>query len=335
MTPVPQVRGSAYLPFVEFLDKADVFVERGIERDLVPAIVHRDGEALVPVHLAHSFLEKGARKLGRDDFGVLVGRNFQICEMGAFGRSLCRSLTLHDALTKLRSTFSLYSSAERVWWTQKTKETVSFCHAYVHKTGPGSRHARHCALLLMRAAVRLAAGSQWQPACVLVQDLDDILILKEEFSDPEFCRSEVSGFTFPASMLSLPLRQRGALSFAVPDKDAFDSATPSDDFLGSLRQVIATLLPEGQCGLEHVAQALGMHPRTLQRKLSALGQDYSELLSQIRYEKTLLLMQDPDFRIFDIALELGFQDASNFSRSFRQWTGVTPTEFRKTQQSRH
>jgi AraC-like DNA-binding protein len=78
-----------------------------------------------------------------------------------------------------------------------------------------------------------------------------------------------------------------------------------------------------------------MHPRTLQRKLSALGQDYSELLSQIRYEKTLLLMQDPDFRIFDIALELGFQDASNFSRSFRQWTGVTPTEFRKTQQSRH
>jgi AraC-like DNA-binding protein len=69
--------------------------------------------------------------------------------------------------------------------------------------------------------------------------------------------------------------------------------------------------------------------------LSELGQDYSELLSRIRFEKTLRLMADPDRRVFDIALELGFQDASNFSRSFRQWTGVTPSQFRKAYQNRN
>ncbi len=335
MTPVPQVRGSAYLPFVEFLDTAGVSIDRGIERDLVPAIVHRDGEALVPVHLAHSFLEKGAHKLGREDFGILVGRNFRVVELGAFGRSLYRSLTLNDALNKVQSTFSLYSSAERVWWMRKTKDMAFFLHTYVHETKPGSRYARHCALTLMRDMIRLAAGRNWQPSIVLTPDLNDISILREEFCEPEFRQSRYSGFSFPAALLSLPVHRHEDCRGAVSDKDAFDTATPGNDFLGSLRQVIMTLMPERQSGLEHVAQALGVHPRTLQRRLRALGQDYSELLSQIRFEKTLRLMQDSDLRIFDIALELGFQDASNFSRSFRQWTGVTPTEYRKTCQSQH
>ncbi len=335
MTPVPQVRGSAYLPFVEFLETAGVAVDRCIEGELVPAIVHRDGEALVPVHLAHDFLERGAGRLGAADFGILVGRQFGIEKLGAFGRSLCRSLTLHDALNKVHSTFSLYSSAEKVWWTRETTETAFFLHSYIHKTEAGSRYARHCALLLMRDVIRLAAGPRWQPEIVLSLNPDDFSLLSEEFCEPEIRQSKVSGFSFPASLLSVPLHWRDGRRLDARDTEAIDAASPSADFLGSLRQVIATLLPEGQCGLEQVAQALGMHPRTLQRRLSALGQDYSDLLSQIRFEKTLRLMADPDRRVFDIALELGFQDASNFSRSFRHWTGVTPTQFRKTYQSRH
>ncbi|MCG6858361.1 MAG: helix-turn-helix transcriptional regulator [Salaquimonas sp.] len=94
-------------------------------------------------------------------------------------------------------------------------------------------------------------------------------------------------------------------------------------------------MTEGQCGLEQVARALGLHPRTLQRRLAASGQDYSEILAQARFEKALRLMDDPTLRIFDIALELGFLDTSNFSRSFRLWTGVTPSIFRAAHFSTH
>jgi AraC-like DNA-binding protein len=292
------------------------------------------------VHLAHRFLERGADRLGADDFGILVGRQCNIEKLGAFGRSLCRSLTLRDALNKFHSTFSLYSSAERIWWSRETTETAFFLHSYLHKTGGGSRYARHCALLLMRDVIRLAAGQRWQPETVLSPNLEDHSLLREEFCEPKFRQSSVSGFSFPAYLLSVPLNWRrgnvlDACAGDARDDEASDAVSPSSDFLGSMKQVIATLLPEGQCGLVRVAQALGMHPRTLQRRLSELGQDYSELLSRIRFEKTLRLMADPDRRVFDIALELGFQDASNFSRSFRQWTGVTPSQFRKAYQNRN
>ncbi|HAT1761529.1 TPA: AraC family transcriptional regulator, partial [Legionella pneumophila] len=31
----------------------------------------------------------------------------------------------------------------------------------------------------------------------------------------------------------------------------------------------------------------------------------------------------------EISFLLGFQDTSNFSKAFKRWTGVTPTEYRE------
>ncbi|MHA7774815.1 helix-turn-helix transcriptional regulator [Roseibium sp. M-1] len=328
MTPVPLVRGSAYLPFVEFLDAAGVAVDQGMENELVPAVVRRDGEAFVPMHLAHRYLARGAERLGRDDFGVLVGKKLGVESLGAFGRSLRRSLSLHDALGKFYSTFSLYSSAERLWWRRDGENLAFFLHAYLQETEAGSRYARDCALLLMRDLIRLAAGSDWQPEILLLNDLEKSAALRQEFGEPEIRRSKFSGISFSAELLSAPLRQWNRAGLTAPECQELGETTPSTEFLGSLRQVIATFLPEGQCSLVQVASALGMNQRTLQRKLAAIGQDYSELLSQVRFEKTLHLFGNSELKIHDIALELGFQDASNFSRSFRQWTGMTPSQFR-------
>ncbi|QPC42522.1 helix-turn-helix domain-containing protein [Kaustia mangrovi] len=329
MKAVPQVRSSAYLPFVAFLESAGVPVERDPEGALISAVAHRDKEALVPVHLAHAFLERGARLLGHEDFGVLVGTGMRIEELGAFGRNLCRSLTLHDALNKFPSQYSLYSSAERIWWVREN-DVAYFLHSYTFETGHGSCYARHCALLLMRDLIRLSAGPLWQPELLLTTEPGDTSLLRDAFGDPVIRRSKVSGIAFPASLLSIPLDQDRRKRLERIDPDAFDGTIPSDDFVGSLCQVIATLMPEGKCSLDQAAPTLGMHPRTLQRRLSKVGQDYSAILSQVRFEKALRLMADPTLRICDIALELGFQDASNFSRSFRKWTGTRPTAFRRS-----
>ncbi|MCG6858360.1 MAG: hypothetical protein LJE67_09860 [Salaquimonas sp.] len=158
MTAVPQVRSSAYLPFVEFLERAGEPVERGLEGKLIPAIAYRDAGALVPIHLAHSYLAQGARKLGQRDFGILVGGEMRLADLGAFRRNLCRSLTLHDALGKFHASYSLHSSAERIWW-EASGDNVLFLHSYLFDTRSGSNYARHCALLLMRDLIRMVRGS--------------------------------------------------------------------------------------------------------------------------------------------------------------------------------
>lgn len=237
-----------------------------MEDGLIPALVNKDQEALVPVYLAHSFLERSALTAGLPHFGFIVGREAQVENLGAFGRSLLRSLTLHDALGKIRSQFSLYSSAERLWWIH-TGPSVNFFHRHTHKTGPGSRYAQQCALLLMRDLVRLAAGPTWQPTEVFSTDSSDASVIEEVFEGAVVRRSESAGFVFPAHLLSLPIAEfrRGAAADGERDATAFEASAPAGDFVGSIRQVISALMRYGRCQLDEVADAVGMHPRTLQR----------------------------------------------------------------------
>ena len=44
--------------------------------------------------------------------------------------------------------------------------------------------------------------------------------------------------------------------------------------------------------------------------------------------KAQLLLSDPTRSIATIAFELGFDTPSNFTRSFKQWSGIAPSAFR-------
>lgn len=77
--------------------------------------------------------------------------------------------------------------------------------------------------------------------------------------------------------------------------------------------------------LEHVS------PRTLIRHLSEEGMTYQRLLDGVREELACWLLVHTDQSVEAIAERLGYQDTSNFSRTFRRWLGVTPRDFRHSQ----
>ncbi|HWK65093.1 MAG TPA: helix-turn-helix domain-containing protein [Rhizobiaceae bacterium] len=330
MSAVPQVRGSAYLPFVHFMDEIGASLGGSPGEALLPAMVRQDPEALIPIHLAHAFLDSSARSAGLTDLGFVVGQHMRVDSLGAFGRSLLRSLTLHDALGKIRAKFSFYSSAERVWWSRRGPDVFLF-HAYASQTGPGSRIARQCVLLLLRDLVRLAAGPAWQPGQILSPDATlDAEAMRKTFPGAAVRHSDFVGIVFPARFLSLPWHWPRILSLRDEREDtAFETNVPAGDFAGSVKQVISTLMKQGQCHLGQTAKAVGIHPRTLQRRLSETDEEYSDLLAEVRFEQALRLISDPAVKIIDVAGELGYSDSANFTRAFRQWTGLSPSDFRR------
>lgn len=76
--------------------------------------------------------------------------------------------------------------------------------------------------------------------------------------------------------------------------------------------------------LEHVS------PRTLIRHLGDEGTTYQRLLDSVREELACWQLVHTNRSIEAIADSLGYQDTSNFSRTFRRWLGVTPRGFRET-----
>jgi AraC-like DNA-binding protein len=84
-----------------------------------------------------------------------------------------------------------------------------------------------------------------------------------------------------------------------------------------------------QAQLGDAAQALGMTPRTLMRRLDADGTSFQAIKDGLRRDLAILELRAGDKSIDDIAHITGFSSSANFHRAFSKWTGVTPGTYRK------
>lgn len=83
--------------------------------------------------------------------------------------------------------------------------------------------------------------------------------------------------------------------------------------------------------LESVAESFFMTTRTLQRRLAAENERFSDILQQVRETRARQLLAETPLALQHIATELGFSDAVAFSHAFRSWTGDSPGQWRQRQ----
>lgn len=81
--------------------------------------------------------------------------------------------------------------------------------------------------------------------------------------------------------------------------------------------------------LEECAKLLNISSKTLQRHLKEKDFSYQKLKNQVTIEKAKQLLSHSNKSVMDISIELGYASASNFSRSFKTFTGISPDLYRK------
>ncbi|WP_256788150.1 AraC family transcriptional regulator [Frankia sp. AvcI1] len=79
-----------------------------------------------------------------------------------------------------------------------------------------------------------------------------------------------------------------------------------------------------------VCRAVGVSERTLRRRfVASTGLTWREYLLHSRMARAAALLSEPGPTVLDIAIAVGFDSASAFTRAFRQHTGDTPTAYRR------
>ncbi len=84
-------------------------------------------------------------------------------------------------------------------------------------------------------------------------------------------------------------------------------------------------------GIEALADALGLHPRTLQRRLREEGEQHSGIVNRVRHDLARQWLLDPALSIECISDRLGFADRRSFTQAFTRWAGMPPSDYRKSQ----
>ena len=95
-----------------------------------------------------------------------------------------------------------------------------------------------------------------------------------------------------------------------------------------VENAISSLLPHGRVLVEDVARSMGMSKRTLARRLSDEGLNFTEILQQLRRDLAVRYLDDRKLHVSKIAWLLGFNEVSAFTHAFKRWTGKTPREMR-------
>lgn len=77
-----------------------------------------------------------------------------------------------------------------------------------------------------------------------------------------------------------------------------------------------------------VSKYLNMSKSTLNRKLKIDHTSYKTILENLRKEHSTRLLTYSKITVENIGYKLGYEDSSNFTRSFKRWFGCTPTHYR-------
>jgi AraC-like DNA-binding protein len=97
---------------------------------------------------------------------------------------------------------------------------------------------------------------------------------------------------------------------------------------GHVRQIIVEQLGATTLTPDIVSKALAVSRRTLSRRLAEEGTSFRNLLDDVRREFACALLHDRGLSVADVAFFLQYSEPAAFNRSFRRWTGSTPSEFR-------
>lgn len=110
-----------------------------------------------------------------------------------------------------------------------------------------------------------------------------------------------------------------------------DDKAAAEKFLADFAlEVDSQFVTGNKVDLDIVARKFKMGETQLRRKIQMLtGKNVPAYITQLRMEKAMRLLREcPDCLIGDIAEQCGFQDVAYFSRVFRQYYGMTPTQAR-------
>lgn len=301
------------------------------EKEGLPIALRDALDTPMPLAAMMGLFSRAARLLGDRTFGLDVGERMGFTGYGLWTEYSTLAPTLGGALARLVATSWAHQSGSRL-------ELVAERHGSVLRfvtprwDGGKMQHSDHL-IPPMVAFVRRYLGRHWQP------DWIDLSYARDSDSDRVGDRLQVP-MVFGRRGTGIGLRPADlALRAAIPESGAQRIVTLRDiqadvamrdasEPARALSAIVTLRLLDGRSDIEGAARLAGLSVQGLQRRLRQKGYTYREILEAARSARAASLLRETELPVLQIALSLGYEDHSSFTRAFSRWAGCTPSQFR-------
>jgi AraC-like DNA-binding protein len=262
--------------------------------------------------------------------GLLVGQHIDLQALGIPGRLARNAATIGAGLRDLVAYFALHDNggAPSVAIHEGTASLAYGIHT------PGVRNSDQVYDLVAAALRNIMCqlgGPRWAPDLILLPrrrpadtgPYREILGTRLRFDGVQ------CAIVFPATWLHKPIADADPLLHSVLEqRAASELGLKQPLLLSEVRCAIRLMLREGQHARAELAERLGMHERTLGRRLQQSGTTFHGLLEEARADVAKQLLRDTRSSVARVSAALGYRDPTIFTRAFRRWSGVTPRQYR-------
>lgn len=269
-------------------------------------------------------------------FGLQAGAMVGPASFDVLGEVLQASPTLRASIASVQKYQRLISDGARLQTIAGTQSSWVVYHPRQGELAFSPHQIEAVLAAVVSFARRVTGQGRLRPLKVQFNQpaIGPLAAYHAVFGCPVEFDQAFSGVLLDNTLLDSPLPQADAQRAHLHHRQAAArlAALSSPQALAQeLRRWIDTQLQAQVPSRERAAQALGLSPRTLARRMQAQQLDFSTLVDQARRDAALQAVAHTERALAEIGQSLGFAEPSTFWRAFKRWTGQTPGAWRQQQ----
>ena len=326
---LPLIRLSAINPFLLELRRRGLDARPLLEGLGLPTDIPASHELFCAASAIYQLVEQSA-SLAEDPYlGFSIGDRLELQSWDPIALAVREAETVGQLLTLFTIHAAEHSSATTFYLrTEGERSIFGLERAQAPAFRPGQNDAFYMGFM-----VRLlgrAAREHWDSSKLMfrVADPDCIPPTTHKYRVAKGDKSGVQ-ISFPSRWLFERFEKS---RFTEDPKDSKSDDLPRS-LVGSVRSALLPYLHEPNLTVERAATICGYNRRRLSRALRQEGTTLSKEIARLREKKAADELNNTTRRVSEIAQSVGFTDPTVFSRAFKNWTGQSPQQYRRTHKS--
>ncbi len=313
-------------------DDRRIPTETGLQRTQV-----EDVGARFPVDAWNRFLDAVVALSGDPAFALRLGERVVPEDMSVVAHVVFNSEYLDEAFRHYVRFVMLANEADQASFVQKGRHVI-----LGHRIVPDcytNQHSVERIFSLGISRIRRFTTLDIDPVRVdfMHPEPDHADEYKRIFRCPVRFGQRGNSLVLDREWLDAPIRHRSAHLYTalLEHAESLLGTLPGGRmFRDRVQRLLLRNLHHGEVDVEWVSKQLNMGRHTLYRRLRDEGVSFQELLEETRRDLALQYLANSAYSVSEVAFLLGFAEASAFSRAFRRWSGMSPAQYRSSEQKR-
>jgi AraC-like DNA-binding protein len=316
-------------PLAQLLQKQGVDAQALFAKHGIAIADTGNPDAHIDVAASTALLTDAVEVLGDPSLGINMARHAEYSSFGGLGLAIAAGGSMRSVLQRIIRFHRLISDVVLAEFSEDER------YVAIHFSANGEHAPHPQAILLVMASIvrllRIRIDAKLNPVKVQAPEVNDAFhhAMSRYFRVPVEIAPRFSLY-FERAAATVQLQASDSQLAAMLDATLNQrlAAIEKGSLAVQLSLWIEQRLPEGEPPLAEAASEFCLSTRSLQRRLAEEQLSWKKLIENTRKTLVERHLRIPGMSVTQLAFLLGFADVSSFSRAFKKWYGMTPTQFR-------